>query len=93
MASKIPIVSSNVAGIPCVITDEYSGLLSESGNVGQFADKICRLLDDKTLAEKLVNNAYKEASDKFSIERTAMQYEEVYSKIIPPMSNEGNNLC
>jgi glycosyltransferase involved in cell wall biosynthesis len=93
MASKIPVVATNVDGIPCVITDEYSGLLSESGNVGQFADKICRLLEDKTLGETLVSNAYNEVREKFSIERTAMQYEEVYKKIRNSMKNGGNGLC
>jgi glycosyltransferase involved in cell wall biosynthesis len=81
MASKIPVVATNVDGIPCVITDGYSGLLSESGNAEQFADKICLLLRDKALRETLVHNAHKEAHDKFSIERTARQYEEVYLSI------------
>jgi glycosyltransferase involved in cell wall biosynthesis len=80
MASKIPIVATNVDGIPCVIKDGYSGLLCESGNIKGFADNICRLLDDKVLTEALVNNAHKEAHNKFSIENTAMQYEEVYKK-------------
>jgi glycosyltransferase involved in cell wall biosynthesis len=81
MASKVPIAATNVDGIPYVITDGYSGLLSESGNIDQFADKICLLLRDKALRETLVYNAYKEAHDKFSIERTARQYEEVYGEI------------
>jgi glycosyltransferase involved in cell wall biosynthesis len=82
MASKIPIVATNVDGIPCVVTDGYSGLLSESGNVKQFANKICLLLKNKTLRETIVSNAYDEARDKFSIERAAMQYEEIYKKLM-----------
>jgi glycosyltransferase involved in cell wall biosynthesis len=81
MASKIPIVATNVDGIPYVVKDGYSGLLSDSGNADQFADKICLLLRDNALRDTLVSNAYREAHEKFSIERTARQYEGVYRKI------------
>ncbi|MDR1916160.1 MAG: glycosyltransferase family 4 protein [Synergistaceae bacterium] len=81
MASKIPIVATNVDGIPYVIRDGYSGLLAESGNVVQFSDKICKLLHDKSLADILVSNGYKAAHGKFSIQRTAEMYDQVYRKI------------
>jgi glycosyltransferase involved in cell wall biosynthesis len=82
MACHVPIVASNVDGIPYVVTDGYSGLLCESGNVAQFVDKICCLLQDKSLAERLTSNAYKEAYNKFSIEKAAEQYDLVYTKVI-----------
>jgi glycosyltransferase involved in cell wall biosynthesis len=81
MASRVPVVATDVDGIPYVITDGYSGLLSESGNAEKFVDKICLLLKYKELRDTLVSNAYIEAHDKFSIERTVDQHEEIYKKL------------
>ncbi|MDR1908111.1 MAG: glycosyltransferase family 4 protein [Holosporales bacterium] len=81
MACRVPVVASNVDGIPYVVTDGYSGLLCESGNVNQFVNKICSLLQDRTLVDRLTSNAYREAHEKFSIARTAASYDLVYKKI------------
>jgi glycosyltransferase involved in cell wall biosynthesis len=81
MACRVPVVASNVDGIPYVVTDGYSGLLCESGNVEQFVKKICVLLQDKFYAEALVSNAYKEVHKKFSIEKAAELYDLVYKKL------------
>jgi glycosyltransferase involved in cell wall biosynthesis len=82
MACHIPIVASNVAGIPYAVTDGYTGLLCESGNTAQFVDKICVLLQDRSYAENLTSNAYKEAHERFSIERVADSYDSVYKKFV-----------
>ncbi len=81
MACCVPSVASDVSGISYVVTDEYSGLLCESGNVEQFVEKILRLLHNKSLSDGIVSNAYKEVHERFSIEKMAAQYDVLYREI------------
>jgi len=59
MASRKPIVASNVDGIPTVIKDGFNGLLFEKENVDDLAGKIKRVLSEREFAEKLANNGYR----------------------------------
>jgi glycosyltransferase involved in cell wall biosynthesis len=81
MASRVPVVATNVDGIPHVISDGSSGLLCDSGSTDQFVEKICNLLEDKALVSSITDKAYKVAHEKFSIERAAEQYDLIYQKI------------
>ena len=58
MASKKPIIASNIDGIPELIKDGYNGLLFEKVNVDDLAQKIRMVLNNKTLAATLAENGY-----------------------------------
>ena len=58
MASKKPIIASNVDGVPDLIIDGFNGLLFENENVNELANKLRIILSDKNLAEKLAQNGY-----------------------------------
>ncbi|MFO0754192.1 MAG: glycosyltransferase family 4 protein [Thermodesulfovibrionales bacterium] len=58
MASRKPIVASNVDGIPSLIRYGETGLLFETENEDDLADKIRTVLRDKHYAKKLADNAY-----------------------------------
>ncbi len=58
MASKKPIIASNVGGIPTYIKDGYNGLLFQSENVQDLAEKMRELLSDRVYARKLAENGY-----------------------------------
>lgn len=51
-AAGIPVVASNVGGLPSLIDDEKTGLLVESQNPRALADAIVRLLKEPSLANK-----------------------------------------
>ena len=53
MASGIPSVSTNLAGIPDIIKDGKSGLLVNPGDTNQLANALQRLMDDEEFAERL----------------------------------------
>ncbi|MBI4761673.1 MAG: glycosyltransferase family 4 protein [Chloroflexota bacterium] len=53
MAYGCPIVSTNVGGIPELITDGVNGLLCPPAEPECLAEKITRLADDPTLRERL----------------------------------------
>ncbi|WP_300438489.1 glycosyltransferase family 4 protein [Christiangramia sp.] len=64
MALGLPVVSTNVGGIPYLISDGENGILVGSNNANQMFSEIDRLLKDPQLAETISLYARKEA-DKF----------------------------
>lgn len=53
LAAGVPIVSTDVGGIPYVVKHETTALLVPPGNPVAMADAILRLLGDRALAERL----------------------------------------
>jgi glycosyltransferase involved in cell wall biosynthesis len=58
MACRKPIIASNVDGIPYYIDDGVNGLLFESENVRDLADKMRMLLTDTDYATMLAQNGF-----------------------------------
>lgn len=61
MALGLPVVSTNIGGIPFLIESGVDGLLVESNDINSMVSKIKMLLDDKSLVQKLTTNARKKA--------------------------------
>jgi len=56
MAAGLPIVATNVGGIPEIVTDGENGFLTESKNSKQLAEKILLLLKDESLRRRISEN-------------------------------------
>mgnify|MGYP006290158373 CR=1 FL=1 len=84
MACQKPIIASDVGGVRSVIRDGFNGLLFEAENVEDLAEKMWRVLTDKSLAERLSLNGYKYVQERFSeecyIEHYKRMIEDVCSK-------------
>lgn len=57
MALGIPVVSTNVGGMPFLIDDEVNGLLVEPDNINQMVEAVIRLHENPQEAKKLAKNA------------------------------------
>lgn len=55
-ASGVPVVSTNVGGIPWLVQDGYNGLLVSPGEPGAMADAALAILDDPQFASRLAAN-------------------------------------
>ena len=53
MAHKLPVVSTDVGGLPEVIVNEKTGYVVDRKNHNLFADKISLLLNSKTISLKM----------------------------------------
>lgn len=61
MALGLPVVSTNVGGIPYLLDDTKDSLLVEKGNAVQMATSIKTLLESPSLVMELTENARKKA--------------------------------
>ena len=81
MANKVPVISSNAGGIPEVNKDNFSGYLSEVGDLDGMAKNALLLLQDDIKLKQFKEQA-KEQAILFDIDAIISQYEAVYSEAI-----------
>ncbi|MEO0224665.1 MAG: glycosyltransferase family 4 protein [candidate division WOR-3 bacterium] len=86
MASKIPVIASDIEGYRQIIEDEVNGFLFESENYKNLADKIIMVLKNKNFVNKVVENAYKIVVEKYSWESVSKQIENYYYELISKLS-------
>jgi glycosyltransferase involved in cell wall biosynthesis len=82
MAAGAPVVATRVGGTPEALTDREHGLLVRSGDVGDLADAITALLDDRRLAVRLGSAARETVSARFSMERMTAATEGLYRELL-----------
>jgi len=75
--AKVPIIASNVGGIPDIITHEKSGLLFPTKDTDAIYNAIEKLYLSEDLRAKFANEADK-TIENFSITKMADEYEKVY---------------
>jgi glycosyltransferase involved in cell wall biosynthesis len=73
MAAGIPVIASNVGGIPEALTDGKEGLLVPSGDVRELSLAIQKLISDDELAKRLGLNGRHTVNQTFSLERMLTQ--------------------
>ena len=81
MEQGVPIVATNVDGIPDIVKNETTGLLIQRGNYRELASSILRLKDDDRLRSRVILKG-KELSNSFSPETMASRYLNLYYKIL-----------
>lgn len=64
MSCELPIVASQIGGVPDLIEDGISGLLFKPQNVAELSEKLLLLLRDSSLRQRMASNA-KEKFDSF----------------------------
>ena len=77
MATGLPVVSTTVGGIPDVVTNEKTGLLSAYSNTDAFAENILHLIQNPSLLSSMSVAAHKEAQD-YIWDNIAARIEKVY---------------
>ncbi len=83
MAAGIPIVATNVDGIPEAVIDGVNGFLKMPGDVDGLAERIVYLLRHPDQAKQM-GNAGRQRVDEFDIRRMVQQQEELYIRLLHP---------
>jgi glycosyltransferase involved in cell wall biosynthesis len=79
MASGVPIVSTDVGGIPYLVEHEGTALLVRPGTPVVLADAVLRLLEDRSLASRL-RAAGIEAAQRYAWPRVRADLFDVYAR-------------
>jgi len=66
-SAGVPCVCTKVGGIPEIVEDNKTGLLCESTNPKDMADKILKLFENKDLCNRLAINARKSVEEKYTL--------------------------
>ena len=81
MDHNIPIVASEVDGIPEIVIHEKTGLLFENGNADDLYNKLELMYQDKQLQKTCINNAKAQLYN-FTAEHMSESYLALYKRII-----------
>jgi N-acetyl-alpha-D-glucosaminyl L-malate synthase BshA len=87
MACEVPVISSNVGGLPEINIHGQTGYLSDVGDVDDMARHTIELLGNPELLEQFRKNAYAQAQ-KFSLANILPMYENFYERIVEQVKAE-----
>ena len=73
MATGLPVVSTNIGGIPEMVIENQTGFLVQPGDTSAMANAIETLINDCSLAERLGQFGYERARTLFSIEKNVRE--------------------
>lgn len=82
MSMGIPVVATKVGGVGKIIIHQKNGLLVPPKDTKELSGAIIRLLNDEEMSRFLSSNASETAASSYSAKRMAMEYSNVYSKMV-----------
>lgn len=82
MASGLPIVASNVGGLPDMVRDEENGILVDPGRSDKLASALCRIINNPNLFRLMQQNSARIARERFDIEEHVERLVEIYDKCV-----------
>lgn len=78
MYAEVPIVSTQISGIPELVTHDKEALLVEPRNTEALAEAILKVLNEKETRNKLVQGAKKRVMTEFDPKNEALLWRQVY---------------
>lgn len=78
MACGLPVVATNVGGIPEVVKNGKSGILVEPRDYRAIADAVMRLLENVSLRKEMGRRGREIVERKFGLDRMIEDYENLY---------------
>lgn len=82
MACQVPVVATNVGGLPEVISHGETGFLGKLGDVDEMAGYVLEILKSPELKKKMGAAGRQCAIDRYEPSRIVPQYENYYQKIL-----------
>lgn len=82
MACEVPVIASNVGGLPEVVADGENGYLAEVGDIEGMAKYAIKILSSDSLQRKMGSFARQIAIENFSTEKIMPLYLSYYDRIL-----------
>ncbi len=80
MACAVPVIASNVGGIPEIVQHGENGILIAPKNPDEIVSAVIRVLKNKELADRLAENGMETVKEKFEVEKMVRRVEQVYEE-------------
>jgi len=87
MAAGVPVLASNVGGVPDLIQDGVNGLLCDPERPETFREAVARLVEDRALAHRLATEAKAQALRRFHPRVVAQQHVKIYKEVLGESEN------
>lgn len=81
-AAKVPVVVSNAGGLPEVVSDGDTGVVTQTNNSESLANGIIKILKNPDYSAQLVTSASKSLKERFAWEPLAAQTSEIYQTVL-----------
>jgi glycosyltransferase involved in cell wall biosynthesis len=88
MASGVPVVSTNVGGVPFIVRDGVTALLVPPADACAMAQALLRVMDEPALAQRLSAAALAEVQ-RYTWDHVAPQWAAAYAQAMASASNQG----
>ncbi len=88
MASGVPVIASDVGGLPEVVQHGVTGYLAPVGDVSRMAHHAQELLCDEALCRRMCTAAKRRAVEAFAHHELVPRYEAVYRNVLEPSPKE-----
>ncbi|MCP4634403.1 MAG: glycosyltransferase [candidate division Zixibacteria bacterium] len=82
MAMELPVVASNVGGIPEIVREGIDGFLLEPEDVEGFATKIKFLIDNPQKTVEMGKSGRERIVKNFSVLKMVKEYEQLYTELL-----------
>lgn len=82
LAMGVPAVSTSVSGLPEIIRNETSGLLSAPGDAGAMAENMRRLLTDEALRHRVISGGRELVQSSFDNRRLIGELADMYRRVL-----------
>jgi N-acetyl-alpha-D-glucosaminyl L-malate synthase BshA len=82
MISGVPVITTNVGGMPEMIQDGKTGFLADVGDVKTMVSKGIDVLTDTELHKRITDKAYEKATNEYNADVLVKQYEEYYHEVL-----------
>jgi len=81
MSSSLPIVATNVGGVPDMVQDRQTGFLSQKGDIRAIAQNICTLLNNEELCQTMGEAGRDRVINEFSFQKMVGTHQSVFEKL------------
>lgn len=82
MASGLPVIGTNVGGIPSQVIDKKTGYLVELNNIEQLKNRILEFASNKEVSEEFGQAGRERVEKEFSWDKSAEQLEKIYRGLL-----------
>lgn len=80
-AMEIPVVASNIGGIPEAVLDQKSGILINPNSTKELQESIIKLIENPKLRKKMGKAGREHVLSKYDIKKNAIEFENLYLRL------------